>query len=97
MRKNKLILLVLGVILCLQRSAPRRALSPVIQIVASSADDAIRSSDEKLSPYIMQNVQSSDELLGGTVGEVEDVFAADIGPAVPIGDWLDIWLRISVV
>ena len=39
---------------------PSSALRPVTQMVASSADAAIRSSDKKSSPWMMENVQSGD-------------------------------------
>lgn len=57
----------------------------MIQIVASSAEEAIKSRDEKLSPYMIEKVQSNEELLGGTVGDVDDgTLEAD--PTGPIGD-----------
>lgn len=37
---------------------------PVTQMVASSADDAIRSSEANSSPWMMEKVQSSDEAPG---------------------------------
>lgn len=42
---------------------PRRALRPVTQIVASSAEGAMRSSEAKSSPWMMEKMQSRDELL----------------------------------
>ena len=42
---------------------PSKALSPVTQMLASSALVAIRSSDAKSSPWMMEKVQSTDELL----------------------------------
>lgn len=39
---------------------PSRALSPVTQILASSAEAAIRSRDEKSSPCMIENVQSGE-------------------------------------
>lgn len=42
-------------------------------MVASSAEEAMRSNEEKSSPWIMENVQSNEEVLDPTPTEVEDV------------------------
>lgn len=57
----------------LHKWVPRSALRPVTQMVASSAEEAMRSNEEKSSPWIMENVQSNEEVLDPTPTEVEDV------------------------
>ena len=41
-------------------------------MVASSADEAMRSKEEKSSPWITENVQSNDEALDPTPTETEE-------------------------
>ncbi len=69
---------------------PRRALRPVTQMVASSAEDAMRSSEEKSSPWMTEKVQSSDEAPHPTPTDAEEAeevaeAAAAAAPAPDVG------------
>lgn len=69
---------------------PRRALSPVTQMVASSADGAIRSREAKSSPWMMEKMQSRAELLEPTAAQVaaDDEAEVDDDEDDDDDDWL---------
>lgn len=62
-------------------------MSPVTQMVASSAEEAMRSNEAKSSPWMMEKVQSSDDVLKPAPTEVVDaelvVDAATAAAATP--------------